>query len=553
MKNIMKKLVLAALAPVMLSGCIEETFPEGGTVTADQVGQSATALQAMVNSIPTAMILYAQNYAQAWDFGYPAMAVSLAHMSGDVLIGGEDGYNWFGAWDQNIALSEEYVYGYQFWYNYYAWIKTCNDVISSVTATPEEQRTEEQNAYLGIALAFRAHFYLDLVRLFEPKPTTDPDIKHYEISDAIKGLSCVIVTEATTPEIAKANPRAKVEDVYNTVIFPDLELAEKCLKGYQRPNMTMPDISVVYGLLARAYLERGTAGVEGAYAQAAYYAREAIKCGYQPLTQAQWEDPINGFNNAESQNSWLWCTTQTSDQVQNLYSFIAHMSIEENWTNYGKTVGRSIPADLYESIADDDFRKHSWLDPQFFDYYEYKSCRPDAKEFFLTKYAGTTRTKEYGAIKFRPAQGDYTTYSVGNAIDFPTMRIEEMYLIEAEATAATDFAAGKTLLETFMKTYRQPSYACVAKDFAAFEQEIGKQARIEFWGEHASFFYKKRLAMGVHKDVKNCYINEARFDVDGIAPWWNLCIPITERQSNPAIAKEMNNPDPNETVDPIVK
>ena len=59
--------------------------------------------------------------------------------------------------------------------------------------------------------------------------------------------------------------------------------------------------------------------------------------------------------------------------------------------------------------------------------------------------------------------------------------------------------------------------------------------------------------MGVHKDVKNCFVNEARFDVDGIAPWWNLCIPITERQSNPAIAKEMNNPDPNETVDPIVK
>ena len=63
MKNIMKKLVLAALAPVMLSGCIEETFPEGGTVTADQVGQSATALQAMVNSIPTAMILYGQKWA----------------------------------------------------------------------------------------------------------------------------------------------------------------------------------------------------------------------------------------------------------------------------------------------------------------------------------------------------------------------------------------------------------------------------------------------------------------------------------------------------------
>lgn len=71
----------------------------------------------------------------------------------------------------------------------------------------------------------------------------------------------------------------------------------------------------------------------------------------------------------------MWCTSQTSEQVHNLYSFMAHMSGEEQWTNYGgKGVGRAINSKLYALISDDDFRKHSWLDPGLFDYYEYKSC-----------------------------------------------------------------------------------------------------------------------------------------------------------------------------------
>ena len=553
MKNILKKITLSALAAFTLTSCIEETFPEGSTVTQGQVAQSSGALQAMMSSVPAAMILpYVNTGDQAWDFGYPAIAIALTHMSGDLVIGGEDGYNWFGAWDQNVAMGERYAYNaYTFWYNYYAWMKPCNDVISTVKSVPQENWTIDQRHIIGVALAFRAHFYLDMVRLYQPKPATDPDITGYEISNEIKDLACVIVTEATTPEMAKANPRATVEDIYNQVILPDLALAEICLADYERPQPTMPDLAVVYGLSARAYLERGFAGVEGAYAKAAEYARKAITTGAKtPLTQAQWENPTTGFNSyAANSNSWMWCTTQTSDQVGNLASFIAHMSTEENWTNYGKTVGRSIVSTLYDQIADTDFRKHSWLDPDFFDYYEYKSCRPDAKQFFLTVYSGTDRTREYGAIKFRPGQGDYVNYTTGNAIDFPVMRMEEMLLIEAEAVGAQNLEQGKALLEAFVKT-RQPDYTCNVINLAGFQEQIAKQARIEFWGEGIPFYYKKRLAQGIHLSGTNCWNDVARWELDGVAPWWNLCIPITERQSNPAITEQLNNPDPEEVIDP---
>ena len=551
MKNIFKKFALSACAALMLSSCIEETFPTSGA-TAEQVGQSPAALEAMVNAIPTALILYGQNYEEAWDHGYPAVMTTLTHMSGDLVIGGEDGYNWFRYWTQNVGLSEEYIPGYQFWYNYYSWIKGCNDVISSLRSVPVESMGPQQRAFLGIALTYRAQFYLDLVRLFEPKEATDPVVKNYTIPEEIKGLSCVIVSENTSEADAANNPRATVEEVYNTVIIPCLLEAEELLAGYQRTVMTMPDVSVVYGVLARAYLERGYAGEAGAYALAAEYARKAINCGYTPLTQEQWEDPTFGFNSATSNNAWMWCLSQTQDQVHNLYSFLAHMSIEENWTNYGKTVGRSINSHLYNSIANDDFRKHSWLDPAFFDFYNYKSCRPDAKTFFLEKYSGTDATKEYGAIKFRPGQGDYQTYSVGNAIDFPLMRVEEMYLIEAEAVGAQNLEQGKQLLTSFMTSFRQPTYFCKSTDLQDFQEDVAKQARVEFWGEGIPFWYKKRLGLGIHLANSNCRFDAHRFELNGVAPWWNIVLPRFENQNNTAVMG-FNNPDPTDTVETVIE
>lgn len=230
MKRYLKNITVSALAAASLSfsSCIKETFPTNGA-TAGQVAQSTTALQAMVNAIPTQLVLYGQNYAQAWDFGYPAINVSLTSMTGDMVVAGNSGYDWFANWMTNVALSEDYVTGYQFWYNYYSWIKSCNDVISTLSAVAEEDMNDEQKAYLGIALAFRAQFYLDLVRLFEAKECTGSQVKNYTIPENIKGLACCIVTENTTEEQSKSNPRATVDEVYDQVIFPDLSVPQRRL------------------------------------------------------------------------------------------------------------------------------------------------------------------------------------------------------------------------------------------------------------------------------------------------------------------------------------
>ncbi|MDE5814742.1 MAG: RagB/SusD family nutrient uptake outer membrane protein, partial [Alistipes sp.] len=211
--KIINKIVVSILAAGSLSGCIKETFPTNGA-TSGQVAESSTALAAMVSAIPTQLTLYAQNYSQSWDFGYPAQWISLDHMGGDIVIAGNAGYDWFQNWTYNIALSEDYVTGYQFWYNYYSWIKSCNDVISTLAAVDEEEMNADQKAYLGITMTFPAQFYLDMVRLFEAKECTGSQVKNYTIPDKIKGLSCCIVTENTTEEESKSNPRAKSSDIY---------------------------------------------------------------------------------------------------------------------------------------------------------------------------------------------------------------------------------------------------------------------------------------------------------------------------------------------------
>ncbi|MBR4758363.1 MAG: RagB/SusD family nutrient uptake outer membrane protein, partial [Bacteroidaceae bacterium] len=82
----------------------------------------------------------------------------------------------------------------------------------------------------------------------------------------------------------------------------------------------------------------------------------------------------------------------------------------------------------------------------------------------------------------------------------PLMRIEEMYLIQAEATAmAGDAANGKTLLTDFVKTYRDPSYTTKAASAEEVQLAVWNQRRIELWGEGLSYFDILRLQQPIDR------------------------------------------------------
>lgn len=548
MKNILIKSFVALAALAVVTSCIEETFPQGSTQTQEQVEVNPIALEAMLNGIPAAMTAsgtagHYGKYDDHGDFGIASIHLRTDFMCQDLAtMGSNPFYNRFYSYCMCQSMGGDYIAPAYFWECYYAWIKSANDVIGMVD--PQTTDPELQNI-LGQAYAYRASFYLDLARLFEPKENDYLDISH------CKELTVPIVDENTTEAESRNNPRATREEMY-AFILSDLKAAAGLLEGKDF-DYTKPSIHAVNALYARAYLEMGAAGDEGAYDLAAQYAQKVInESGRTPLTQDQWEDPVNGFNNGAANNSWIWGVTLSSENQGNIITYTAHISSEAHWS-YAQLSHIGVDRSFYNQIPDNDFRKHSWLDPRREEYYDYKyaGTEEDA-DIFLNGDAAlmVDAAMDYQSMKFRPAQGDCNNYTVGNCADHPLIRIEEMYFILAEAQAQDDLAKARKTLNDFMKKrILDGSYDCTSKsaNLNAFFNELLFQKRVEFWGEGIVMYDHKRLDIGITRGYPGTnHASQFCFNVTGRSPQWNIVISRLEYQANLAITDQTNNPDPTE-------
>ena len=566
MKNILKiSFIVSAL--VLTCGCIKETFPKGSTVTKEQLEMSDNSLNYMLSGVPAAMMNsgtagFASTYGYHGDFGIAAIHMATESMLEDIAILGELGYYWFSAYYQNTSQGSDYIWCAFFWNQYYKWIKLVNEIIA-VVGEVDENTSDEAKKILGQAHAYRALYYLDLARMFEPKPCkiNNPD-------QSILGLTVPIITETTTEAEAQNKGRAKREEMYQ-FILSDLAKAEELLKG-GATSFTTPGTTAIYGLYARAYLELGAtysemgepeAGAwdrdmssQEAYRLAAEYARKAISMGYHtPLTQDQWEDPTNGFNNGSTNKAWIWGLTVSTENLSNLIANIAHRSCEAIY-GYAVWTVLGVNQALYSQINDEDFRKHSWYDPDLG--YAYKFAgNADEQAGFVNGSAYNYPAVKYESLKFRPADGNVMDYTVGNCADWCLMRIEEMYFIEMEAQlrlSTGGLSKAQELLNEFMQNYRYSSYDCTLATMSteAFIKEMLLQKRIEFWGEGVLYFDYKRLNAGITRGYTGTNVPAtARFNCEGRSPQWNIVITRGEYQSNKGIKHPAdNNPDPTEKL-----
>ena len=344
-------------------GCVSETLPQGSVQTQEQVAESESALKAMANAIPASMMTsdvlgWVGSYGDHTDFGIAGIHLRTDFMLEDLVTSGDNPYyNRFYAYVMNRSQGERYISCAYFWQCYYKWIKAANDIISLVNPV---DATPEALGYLAAAYTYRAMFYLDLARLYEPKENAYTDVT------PVLGLTVPLVTEATTEEQAKNNPRVPREGMYE-FILSDLAEAERLMSPLQM-NYTLPSLASVYGLYARAWLEMGywnDADSQMAFSKAAEYARKAIvQSGKIPLTQAQWEDPVNGFNNGAASDSWIWGLTTSSENTINIITFTAHISSEATW-GYAPLSQICASKRFYDAITEGDFRKNSWLDPLY--------------------------------------------------------------------------------------------------------------------------------------------------------------------------------------------
>lgn len=535
MKKISFFLLGACLSSTLWMGtsCIDETFPTNGA-TEEQLGSSAKATEALLWAMPAYLNKFAVmgSGAPHYDWGYGSIMHIRDVMTEDMpIVYSGSGYDWYSSWETNKGQDENKLSVQFIWNYYWKFVQTSNNIISAVDP---EKATEIQLGYLGAGYGFRALAYLDLAQMFEFL-NNDKTAAVNKAGNNVLNLTVPITREGTTEEQARNNPRVSREEM-GAFILEDLDNAEKYIVNLTTATKTLPHLGAIYGLKARCYMWLG------AYPQAKEYARKAISAaGVSPMSESQCLSLTKGFNDL---SCWMWGSQLMAedDQVQTgIVNWTSWMSNETNYGYSGVEPYLMINKAMYERIGDSDFRKKYWKAP--------KGTALDGKTPFISAATGA-KLADYSSVKFRPNEGNMAVFDVGSASAFPLMRVEEMYFIEAEAAAHVNAADGKTLLETFMKTYRDSEYVCTNADVV---DEIVFQKRVELWGEGLTFYDVKRLNMSVTRGYSGTNFHDlARLNTTGRPAWMNFSIVATEKNNNAALIG-FENPDPTDVYTPWVK
>lgn len=531
MKNILK-LSSFTVITVLLFSCIQETVPQTSYVTSDQAADAPNAFNNFVSgcTLLTGQFTYSSDQ-YPWDFGYPSFYLQRDVMGQDMALE-NSGSEWYSTWYQvGTGLGPRYAICQVPWTYYYGWINDCNTVIGMAGDEPSDL----QKSGAGIAYAMRAMFYMDLARMYGKTYAGNPDAE-----------TVPLVTEKT--ENYTDNPRATNTAIWE-FILEDLDKAERFLDGYVRTDRKTPDVSVVYGLKARAYLTMEN------WEQAEKYAKLAQE-GYTALTTEQYLDRQNGFNSSTATNSWIFACGYKSDDPNIINndgdsSWASQMILETGSgmgyaANYGTP--KRIDAHLFETIPATDIRKKCFIDPALDEIADENDLKTalEAYSDYPENLIGTaiaTVSQRIGwlSVKFRNAGGaaGITNQYVGFCVDVPMMRVEEMMLIEAEAAGMQNEARGKSLLETFAKM-RDPQWTY--DSMTSFRDQVWWQRRVELWGEGFATFDIKRLKKGITRSYAGTNHPEGyRWNTNETPQWMDLCIVDTEVQYNPACT---NNPTP---------
>ena len=550
MKKILTVISLAAV--VLLTSCIKETFPQTNTITAEQAANAPGAYKNFVDAITNALcgqFTYAgDDSSRPYDFGYPSFFLQRDVMGQDMAI--EDaGSEWYTTWYTcGPALGPGYAITQMPWTYYYGWIKNCNVVIAAGS-----DQDDEHKYGAGIAHAMRAMFYMDLARMYAPE-------NYRQNKEAI---TVPIVTETTTTTEANDNPRATNEAIW-AFILEDLNKAEVELDGYVRSDKYTPDLSVVYGLKARAYLEMGEWG------DAKTYAKKAQE-GYTLLTQEQYLSKTEGFNKPNA--SWMFACTFKSDdkniQLNDADScWGSQMIIEVSASECGYSANyvgpKRIDAHLYSTIPATDFRRMCWIDPAIDEMAKadalvaLEAYTDDPAGVYNTGYKVSAR-KSVGLmpLKFRPKDGEHADQYAAFTVAVPLMRVEEMYLIEAEAAGMLNEGEGQALLTAFAQTrdaayvYGQHNEGYNSMFASAFQNEVWWQRRVELWGEGFATFDIKRLAKGIIRSYAGTnHIEGYCWNTDSVPAWMTLCFVNTEANYNKALVQNPTPIQPDADSDP---
>lgn len=413
------------------------------------------------------------------DIGIPALFLQM-DLRGMDMYSINAGYNWYLS-AQRMSDGLPTGDGYTIWRYCYNIIRSSNEVVAinkpNINLENPDENTNTLKFYVAQAAAFRAFAYTYLVQSFQ------------FTYDGNQSAPCVpVINEENMTEATQGIARSTVQQVYDQII-KDLDLAI----SYMEENPVTPatvikdkpkrfiSLGAAYGLRARANL------LMCKWADAAADAQSAIdKSGATPLSIEEAGQP--GFNDISAHN-WLWgVAVAETDRVvtTQICNFPSHMGSFSY--GYASAVGawKWISKSLYAQIPSRDVRKGWWTNEE-----GVSANLSDQLNSFIEKSEKNPARRERIQVKFAPYQGRLNT--TVNASDIPLMRVEEMYLIKAEALGMQNVSEGIAALTDFVKTYRYQRYNFKATTTEAFRDEVWFQRRIELWGEGFSYYDMLRL------------------------------------------------------------
>lgn len=513
---------LGLLAAVFFYSCEDDlnTAPEGDIMTEEQKEEVYANQEekriAAVNAIFAQLNQYMPNEdalgaARDNDFGYPSIMMFTDANSADV-VSEDNGYNWAG---NNLDFSDRVYTSNEsqiLWNNMYAIIRVSNTLIESID--PDTENPDFQ-FNLAQGLSGRAFAYWVLANLYQFNYVGN------------ESAPCVpIITEANAEEAAwEGVPRSTVQQVYD-LILSDLNSAINLMTSSEgeRSDKRYFDLSVAYGLRARAHLSMQKWPEAAADAESAIEASDAEPASIEDLSKPT-------FWNAENEDNWMWgIILSETDRVvtSGIVNWLSHMgSLNFGYANFSK--GKQINKGLYYSIPASDVRKGWWLDED--------KTSPNLN---AEQTAFVQRYPPYTHVKFAPYNN-----VIGNSVnssDIPLMRIEEMYLILAEAQAMQAPATGLKTLVDFVKEYRDLDYAFAGASATEIQEEVYRQRRIELWGEGLIWFDVMRLGKGVDRRGGGYPNATMIFNIAGNDPVLLWRIPEAEIQANIQLSEGDNNP-----------
>lgn len=576
---------MALLSVGLLNSCLKETY-DTAYVSETEIATSPTALEATARACIAWMTVH-EPFTQTVEqgFGYPAQMIIKDALTADMPTE-KSGYDRFSSpWGSlSKSLSEGNALT-AVWRWYYGMSLLCNITMRAIEDVEAETQAVQQ--YYGISAFHRAFVYFDMCRMYEHRASGVSKVDDQAKAADLWGLTTLIIDENTPDDQLTNNPRVPYWHMYR-FILSDLNRAEKYLANYTRKAKNEPDLDVVYALKARFWLEVGTRfiklpqdlttqlahdndeeinhldklGITSAkecFQKAYDYADKVINSGanYKPLSQAEWFDVNNGFNNSTTNSSWVYGAIMGGADAFHLAerSFTGNMSTEYNNGNCSiendRVMRRMIGADLFDQIPAADWRKTTWVDPKD------KGKAPGTK--YETSYTDDKFMKlpSYANLKFRPRGGNEELDKVASTGDIPIIRIEDMHFIKIETMAHLQgYATAKTELESFMNTYRYTdnSYSITPTDLDDFiDFHLILQRRIEFWGEGITYYDLKRRNLAVTRGYTGTnFLSGRRYNsVKGYVPgWFTFFLPRSTEvdrneaaKQNPVVNVEGNYPE----------